>query len=563
MTYAGLIDKNGKIHKNKNMKEGECRLPFRYKKQLWNECIEGKNGFWCATETNDRKTIKKYGYCKDYNEIPQYPGDNVMDEHVEKYPKALESSDNSDNNKRNSNKKFENKKINSNFNDEMSKDNKVYAGIINKHGKKITKKNFKEGSCSFPFKYYGKLRKECIDSKDGLWCATETDKDLYPTKYGYCTGSKGNIRFGNNTVKLKIKYKKKIKLSKKKSPENGIIQMNKQINKDKIKDYKDLIIEELEIIKKGEVIKKDRWRTIAYNKAIKALKEYNGNITSVDQIRSIKGIGDKIATKIQEILDTGKLEKANKLRKDPKLELIDVFGKIMSVGDVTVLKIINDYNIKSLDELKEKAEELELNDKIKLGLKYYDDLLLKIPRSEMNKHNKYIIDEAKKLLDSYDYRLEMVGSYRRRADKSGDIDIIISENSNNRGVFKKLVDGLIESGYITDVIGYGNKKFNGICKFPGEKIARRIDILYTSPEKYPFAKLYFTGSGPFNQLMRLIVKKKGYKLNEYSLQKLGKDGKSVAPVDHKFNDEQDIFKYLGFEYIEPKNRTEKALEKYS
>ena len=59
MTYAGLIDKNGKIHKNKNMKEGECRLPFRYKKQLWNECIEGKNGFWCATETNDRKTIKK------------------------------------------------------------------------------------------------------------------------------------------------------------------------------------------------------------------------------------------------------------------------------------------------------------------------------------------------------------------------------------------------------------------------------------------------------------------------------------------------------------------------
>ena len=326
-------------------------------------------------------------------------------------------------------------------------------------------------------------------------------------------------------------------------------------------DYKELIIKELEIIKKGEIIKKDRWRAIAYDKAIKALNNFDNKIISSDQVKGIKGIGEKILKKIEEILETGKLQKANNLRNDPKLKLIDVFGKIMSVGDATILKIINEYDIKSLDELKLKAEELGLNDKIKLGLKYYDDLLNKIPRDEMDLHKKYIDRIVKDKLLNYKPYFEMVGSYRRGAESSGDIDIIISDRRNDVKVFKKLVNELINSNYIIETIAFGNKKFNGICKLPGNNIARRIDILYTTTEEYPFAMLYFTGSGEFNKLMRLIVKKKNFKLNEYSLKKLDND-KKYKKVDYIFKDETDIFKYLGFEYIEPCNRNATVLDKY-
>ena len=125
---------------------------------------------------------------------------------------------------------------------------------------------------------------------------------------------------------------------------------------------------------------KDTWRIIAYNKAIKQLKDFDGEITSLKDIENLKNIGEKIKDKINEILNEGKLSKANELRNDPKLQLVDIFSKIMSVGGVTVHKIINEHNIKALDELKNRADELKLNDKIKIGLKYYDDLIQKIPR---------------------------------------------------------------------------------------------------------------------------------------------------------------------------------------
>ena len=73
--------------------------------------------------------------------------------------------------------------------------------------------------------------------------------------------------------------------------------------------------------------------------------------------------------------------------------------------------------------------------------------------------------------------------------------------------------------------------------------------------------LYFTGSGNFNKKMRYILKKRGFKLNEYTLKKKNTENK-YEEVKYNFNNEEDIFKYLGFEYIEPKDRNDKVLDKY-
>ena len=67
--------------------------------------------------------------------------------------------------------------------------------------------------------------------------------------------------------------------------------------------------------------------------------------------------------------------------------------------------------------------------------------------------------------------------------------------------------------------------------------------------------LYFTGSGEFNKNMRLFAKKKGYKLNEYGLYKIGKD----KELKMKTHTEKDIFTLLGLDYIEPQNRTENVV----
>ena len=81
---------------------------------------------------------------------------------------------------------------------------------------------------------------------------------------------------------------------------------------------------------------------------------------------------------------------------------------------------------------------------------------------------------------------------------------------------------------------------------------RRIDIMYTKPEEYPFAIFYFTGSSEFNQRVRKEILDRGMTINEYSL----KDNETKKKVNHTFLKEKDIFDYLGYEYVRPEDRKE-------
>ena len=107
----------------------------------------------------------------------------------------------------------------------------------------------------------------------------------------------------------------------------------------------------------------------------------------------------------------------------------------------------------------------------------------------------------------------------------------------------------MESKYLVEELARGPSKYNGICRY-GKNPCRRIDIMYTKPEEYPFAVLYFTGSKEFNVKIRADLLERGMTLNEHSL----KYTETKKPVDHKFVSEEDIFSYLGMEYVHPCDR---------
>ena len=65
--------------------------------------------------------------------------------------------------------------------------------------------------------------------------------------------------------------------------------------------------------------------------------------------------------------------------------------------------------------------------------------------------------------------------------------------------------------------------------------------------------LYFTGSGDFNKNMRTYALENKYTLNEYGIYKLKPDNSKGLKI--KTNSEQDIFKILKLDYVEPENRT--------
>lgn len=325
-------------------------------------------------------------------------------------------------------------------------------------------------------------------------------------------------------------------------------------------DYKNIIIAELETLVKKETIEKSTFKVRAYQKVIKQLK----NVEKVDNwedLENISGIGAKIREKIEEIFKTGKLRSAEKARTKHNLQIYDDLMKIHGVGATKAKQLVEEYQITSIEDLKTKLEKNPdiLNNKQKIGLKYYEDINLKIPRKEMEQHESYLLETLNSL--DKNIQITVVGSYRRKVKESGDIDVLVTlrrqtTSEERTNLMCKIIEKLKDANYIKSSLALGDKKYMGIVKLKRKRHARRMDILITSQEEYPFAVLYFTGSQELNIIMRKDAIERGYRLNEYSL--LDKKEKPI-----KLKSEEEIFNKLGYNFIPPEMRTKQnEINKY-
>lgn len=321
---------------------------------------------------------------------------------------------------------------------------------------------------------------------------------------------------------------------------------------------RDKIIQELETMIKKETVLNNLYKIRAYRKVVDQLRKLD-KIYTYDDVKEVKGIGPKIKQKIEEILKTGKLESAERARKLVNIESYDELLKIHGIGINTAKELIELHNIKSISDLNERIKTNPdlLNDKQKIGLQYYNDIQLKIPRKEAEKHLRKLSKLIKTIDKSIDVKI--VGSYRRGEEYSGDIDLILMINKNSSlekkiKIFENAIQLLKDKKYLVADLASGRRKYSGICKLNKKAIARRIDILVTSPDEYPFALLYFTGDFDINVELRKRAGELGYNLNEYGLV----SNNLPQPV---LDSEKEIFNFLGYKYLYPKKRNISNLKK--
>jgi len=319
-------------------------------------------------------------------------------------------------------------------------------------------------------------------------------------------------------------------------------------------DYKAAIIDALDTLRKRDIAEKETFKARAYATVIKQLQQLNV-IHSFEDLQGIKGIGEQIEKRIKEVFDTGSLKVAEKAKEVYQLDSLDAFQKIYGVGPVKATNLVK-LGYRTIEELKaaSKKNSLLLNDKQRVGLHYYDDLLQRIPREEMDIHRTYLYEflPAELVFDT-----EIVGSYRRKAETSGDIDMLIRvpTNVDSKEVAMLLQDyvkTLQKEAYIEEVLALGDHKCMAICRIHPDKPARRLDLLIVSHEEYAYSILYFTGSDRFNVAFRQHALSKGYSLNEHVLTPIRKDVIPPPPMET----EKDIFTFLGLRYIEPACRVD-------
>tara|TARA_Y100000768_G_scaffold348119_1_gene296856 strand:+ start:879 stop:1799 length:921 start_codon:yes stop_codon:yes gene_type:complete len=283
----------------------------------------------------------------------------------------------------------------------------------------------------------------------------------------------------------------------------------------------------------------NKFKIISFRKAINIISNLDFKIESSEQLKDIKGIGDGIKKRIDEIISSGVLKeiKVNTSTIDELNKLKEITGigpskaKKLLEKNITFDKLMNNPSAKILSELTHHQQ---------LGIKFFNDLQKKIPRS--------VIIEVESFLKKFGFDFTICGSYRRGKEESGDIDILIKENIKTTNL-SDIINILTKKKFLVEhLTTLGSTKYMGICKLPNFPQFMRIDIRLIRPESYVYAILYFTGSKKNNTYMRNKAIKLGYKLNEYGLYN-NSNNKSIS-----LNTEEQVYEYLKLPYIVPTKR---------
>lgn len=295
---------------------------------------------------------------------------------------------------------------------------------------------------------------------------------------------------------------------------------------------------------KGEIF----FKTRAYRMAAQTIEVYDEDIEIVskeNRLQEIPGIGEALAKKITEIVNTSHLEYFEKLKKEIPEGLLDMLN-ISGLGPKKVSALYKNLDIKTIDELKKACIDGKLRNLegfgeiternilrgIQLMQKTSGRALLNLAHEDGMRYIEYL--KKNKKID----RLNIAGSLRRWKETIGDLDIIASSDHPD-----DVMDYFIKYQNVQQVLLKGSTKTSVLLTD-----GLQVDLRVVKDESYGAALQYFTGSKEHNVKMRSIAIKKGYKLNEYGLFKKETEKYIVGKT------EKEIYNKLGLSYIEPELR---------
>lgn len=296
-------------------------------------------------------------------------------------------------------------------------------------------------------------------------------------------------------------------------------------------------------------IKEVAWKPIAYRKAARSIETLPADVANIYGNKGIKGlleisgVGQGIAQKIVEYLETGTIKELRTLAAQaPKG--IEELMHIPSMGPKRAKQLAQKLNITSITQLAQACKQHKICKLPGFGEKSESDILRGISLRKTSEERILlgtILTIARELADHMRHsavtKLEIAGSIRRRKETCKDIDLLVISKKP-----KEIMNYFTTLHEVKHVLAKGETKSTVILNS-----GIQADVRVLDEKSFGAALQYFTGNKDHNVALRTIAIKKGYKLSEYGL--FDRKGKYIAG-----RTEEDVYKKLGLQYIEPELR---------
>lgn len=294
--------------------------------------------------------------------------------------------------------------------------------------------------------------------------------------------------------------------------------------------------------------KSDTFRIRAYRGAARSVRTLGVRVADLIErgadLVEIPGVGATIAHEIGELQATGTTPRLETLRQGVPAGLLDVL-RVPGIGPRKAWELWTQIGVRSIADLAAAVEQQKIRDLPGMGEKTEERLRKALATVAQAASARLLFKDARahlealgRHLDGVDAieRWEAAGSYRRRRDTIGDLDLLILASDRARAA-----EGILAYPGIREIIGHGEERVS-------VRLADgfQVDCRFVEAAAFGAAQLYFTGSKAHSIELRQRALRRGFKLNEYGLYR---GERRVAGKS-----EESVYRRLGLRWIPPELR---------
>jgi DNA polymerase (family 10) len=296
-----------------------------------------------------------------------------------------------------------------------------------------------------------------------------------------------------------------------------------------------------------EIKGENQFRVRAYRRAARTIEGLPQSVRSMlaaeADLSELPGIGKDLAHKIADIVKTSRFELLESLKKKLPGELGEM-AALPGLGPKRIKLLYDKLKVRTLADLRRAIETGRIHKLHGFGEVTETKLAAALKKPMAAKRFKLATAEAEaEALVTYlrdGGRVVVAGSYRRRRDTIGDLDVLVTARHG-----AAVGDKLIAYENVAEVLAHGPTRTTVVLRS-----GIQVDVRAVPEQSYGAALLYFTGSKAHNIALRAIANKHKWKLNEYGLFS-GK--RRIAGAT-----EEEVYQKLGLAYIPPEMREDRG-----